>query len=171
MPPRRLKDPTCRNQEPAQPSTQIKKMKERSPAFRSPVSRLPSQEGWSGGYQPVHPRDGLCACSAGLRSLAPAKGLGESHGDSGKAIITFPCRKRSLQVPLQPPQLEKAPAGHKSSLQTETTAPNANFLPICNSLPTLRSKRKNKLSAWRKKKSPLFLGPYHITICLFQERQ
>ena len=54
-------------------------------------------------------------------------------------------------MPLQLPQCEKALAGHKSSLQKETTVPNADFLLICNSLPTLKSKRKNKLSAWRKK--------------------
>lgn len=147
-------------------------MKERNPAFKSPVSRLPSREGWSRGCQPVHPRDGLCACSADLRSLSPDKGLGDPHGGSGGRQSSRSLDgKGAYRCPCSPPQPEKAPAGHKSSLQTEKTAPNADFLLICNSPPTLNSTRKNKPTAWRKKKSSLFLGPYHITICLFQERQ
>ena len=55
-------------------------------------------------------------------------------------------------MPLQPSPTREGPAGHKSSLQTEKTTPNADFLLICNSLPTLNSTRKNKLTAWRKKK-------------------
>lgn len=81
--------------------------------------------------------------------LAPAIGL------RGRGYPHAPCAAKDAQMLLRPPHRKKA----RSLFPTETRAPDADFLLICNSLPTLKSKRKNKLYLPGEKKLSLFLGP------------
>ena len=92
-------------------------------------------------------------------------------GAKGEGLSSHPRDGKGAQMSLRPShRREKAPVGQKSSLQTDTAAPNADFLLIWNSLPTLKSKRKNKLYMLGKKILPVS-WTIAYTICLFQEKQ
>lgn len=131
-------DPACRPRtersrmpqtEPAQPGVhKLKRWEKEAQHLGAQLAgSFPGRMG--GGYQPCAPQ-GRSLCLQRWpqgASLQPRAG-GIPWGLGKEAIITFPCRKRSLQVPLQPPQRE-GPSRPQVFSSDRNNAPNADFLP------------------------------------------
>lgn len=140
-----------------------------------PVSKPPAQGGWSRGppARAVLRALGMGFMPAALASGASLQpgGWGSHMRAKGKGLSLHPFDGKGAQMSLRPShRRKKAPVGQKSSLQTDTAAPNADSLLIWNSLPTLKSKRKNKLYMPGEKILPVS-WTIAYTICLFQEKQ